>query len=265
MRRPYGGWASGVVHKKCNGRVVDRVVEQKAGDYPEIYNELTAIRRDADDGLTPHALAGSPILCRLLGNGDPFLAAGELRDRLSTAAARGDREILAFYYSLSPGKDATARLTEAGSRLAVEYRRARDLSDRGARKLSQIIGSDQEWQVPFMGCGVTIRGRKVLVEGFVLVANGFRNYQHPRFQLDDEDQQLDYDYVDEGKWDRHVYGPMTFHLEGRRHRFQMRRLGTPKIRVSTYVRSDNPGLRVRSTLVLLDYVADLHFDSLPDH
>lgn len=242
---------------KVQREACGRVATKDKGDFPDIYDELTRIRRDADEGLTPHVMAGSPALCRLLGSGDPFLATGELRDRLSTAAARGDREILAYYYALNPGKDSTDRLIEAGSKLAVEYRRARDLSDRGALKLAQIIGSDQEWQVPFMGCGVSVHGWRVTVEGHVLVAKDFRNYRHPRFMFDGEDQELTSEYEQQGDWERHSYGPRTFELSNASHRIQMRRLGTPKIRVSTYVQSDNPAVRVRSTLILLDYVADL--------
>lgn len=233
------------------------MVGKQKGDYPDIYDELVRIRRDANDGLTPHVLAGSPALCKLLGNGDPFLATGDLRDRLSTAAARGDRDILAYYYSLNPGDNSTARLIAAGDKLDVEYRRARDLSNEGALKLAQIVGSDQEWQVPFMGCGLTVRGWKVTVEGHVLVANGFRNYGHPKFVFDGQEHELEHGYVDEGNWDRHNYGPKTFELNGDNHRVQMRRLGTSKIRVNTYVQSDNPSVRIRSTLVLLDYAADI--------
>lgn len=177
------------------------------GGYPELYDELSRIRRDADDGLNPHVIAGSPILCRLLGGGDPFLATGELRDRISTAAANGDRAILAFYYSLFPGRDATDRLTETGNKLSVEYRRARDLSDLGVLKLSQIIGSDEEWQVPFMGCSVTIHDWEVTVEGYVSVANGFRNYVHPRFMVDGETVGVRHQRVDDGDWERHAYSP----------------------------------------------------------
>lgn len=230
---------------------------KQKGDYPEIYDELTRLRRDADDGLTPHALAASPALCRLLGNGDPFLATGDLRDRIATAAARGDREILAYYYSLVPGRDSTARLVEAGNRLAVEYRRARDLSDQGALKLAQIIGSDQEWQVPFMGCALSIRDWEVAMKAYVMVATGFQNYDHPRFSIDGQEIELVYSRLDQESWERHVYGPVTIPLSGERCVIQMRRIGTPKIRVNTTISSNNPGVHVCSSLVLLDYIADL--------
>ncbi|SHT79759.1 Uncharacterised protein [Mycobacteroides abscessus subsp. abscessus] len=226
------------------------------GNYPDIYAELTRIRRDADDGLTPHLIAASPLLCKVLGNGDPFLATGDLRDRLSTAAARGDRDILAYWYSLMAGGDATARLVEAGNRLSVEYRRARDLSDRGALKLSQIIGSDQDWQVPFMGFGITINGWEATIEGYVMVATDFRNYHHPKFIADEQEITLGHQQIDQGDWERHAYGPLAIPLSGNQCRIQMRRIGTPKIRVKTYVRSNNLDVRVGSSLVLLDYVAE---------
>ncbi|SKO16264.1 hypothetical protein [Mycobacteroides abscessus] len=230
---------------------------KQKGDYPEIYDELTRIRRDADDGLTPHVLAASPALCRLLGNGDPFLATGDLRDRIATAAARRDREILAYYYSLAPGKDSTARLIEAGERLAVEYRRARDLSDLGALKLAQIIGSDREWQVPFMGCGLSIRGWEVAMKAYVMVATGFKNYNHPKFTIDGQEVELAYSCLDGEAWERHAYGPIIISLDSDRHQIQMRRIGTPKIRVNLSISSNNPDVRVDSSLVLLDYVASL--------
>ena len=233
------------------------MASKEKGDYPDIYDELARIRRDADDGLNPHVLAGSPVLCKLMGNGDPFLATGELRDRISTAAANGDRSILAFYYSLFPGKDATDRLIEMGNKLSVEYRRARDLSDQGVLKLSQIIGSDQEWQVPFMGCSLTIHDWEATVEGYVIVANGFRKYDHPRFLVNGETVETEHERLDDGNWERHQYAPFTIALDRKKHRIQMRRIGTPKIRVNMTIRSNNPNVVMSSSLVLLDYVADL--------
>jgi hypothetical protein len=236
------------------------VAGKSRGSYPDIYDALLRIRRDADDGLTPHVLAGSPALCRILGSGDPFLATGDLRDRISTAAAQGDRSILAYYYSLKPGNDSTDRLIGAGTRLGVEYRRARDLSDQGALKLAQIIGSDQEWQVPFMGCGLKVVGRDVTIDAYVMVAAGFRNYRHPRFLLDDENQALDHRLDDQGEWERHTYGPASFRLDRKSHRLQMRRIGTSRTRVSTYVQSNNPRVRIRSALVLIDCVVDIELE-----
>jgi hypothetical protein len=83
------------------------------------------------------------------------------------------------------------------SKLSVEYRRARDLSDLGVLKLSQIIGSDQEWQVPFMGCSLVIHDVEATVEGYVMVANGFRPYMHPRFIVDGDTVEVEHCSVDE--------------------------------------------------------------------
>ncbi len=230
---------------------------KEKGNYPEIYDELYRIRRDADDGLTPHVLAESPALCQLLGNGDPFLATGHLRDRLSTAAAGGDRAVLAFFHSIKAGGDATARLGHAGEELHVEYRRARDLSDEGILKLSQILGSDEDWHVPFMGCAVTIIDWEAVIESYVMVTQGFRGYAHPRFLLNDKEVGMPHRRADRGDWERHIYGPTSISIgkETECH-FHMRRIGTPKMRINTILRSNNPQVDVTSTLMYLTYALD---------
>lgn len=226
------------------------------GNYPDVYDELKELRLHADDGLTPDLMGQSPILCRLLGDGDPFLATGELRDRLRTAAAHGDRALLAFLRSFDPVGDATARLTHAGNKLFVEYRRARDLSDLGMLKTSELIGSRQQWQVPFMGVALSILGWTATIESYVMVANGFVRYGHPRHLVNGVELDPRHRRVDQGKWERHLYGPIELDLRGGDRQFVLRRIGTSRLRVHTTIRSDNPAVDVRSSLQSLSHVLE---------
>ncbi|WP_255788305.1 hypothetical protein [Mycobacteroides abscessus] len=90
-----------------------------------------------------------------------------------------------------------------------------------------------------------------------MVAAGFQNYDHPKFTIDGQHTELAYSHLDQGAWERHVYGPIAIPLSGDRCLIQMRRIGTPKIRVNTVISSNNPEVHISSSLVLLDYVADL--------
>lgn len=234
-----------------------------AGNYPDVYNELRRLRMNADDGLNPHLMAQSPALCQLLGGGDPFLATGDLRDRLSTAAANGDRSMVALLHSFTPVGDATARLTHTGTKLHVEYRRARDLSDEGLLKMSELIGSRARWKVPFMGLALNIHEWAATVEAYVMVANGFESYRHPRLLLDGSQLKVEHRRVDQGDWERHLYGPIRFELGGCERQFTMRRIGTMDMRTHTIIRSNNPDVEVRSSLQYLSYVID--FQMLSRH
>lgn len=234
----------------------------RESNFPEVESELRRLRRLADMGLEPELMANFPLLCRLLGRGNPHLAAGGLRDRLSTAASRGDREVLAFLYTLFEGGDSTQRISAAGEKLHVEYRRARDLSDAGIRKMAEHIGSNEDWQVPFMGASIQIRGRRAFVETYVMCARGYVNYRHPRHLVDGSPVEPDYSRSDIEDWDRHLYGPLTIDLTKPR-TFRLRRSGTAEARINTFITSDNPRVQVSAQMAYLTFAVEFQFGSTP--
>ncbi len=229
--------------QKCNRAGVD--VKSK-GNYPDVYDDLRELRLRADSGVVRDIVARLPTLCRLLGRGDPYLAVGELRDLLSTLAAAEDREVLAFYYSLTPGKDSTDRIREAGERLHVEYRRARDLSDFGLLKVAEIIGSNADWQVPFMRAAVDVHDSTVEVSTAVTVRRGFKNYRHPKHLLDGEEVSPSHVVDGTDTEERYVYGPVTFEVGEGQRTFRVRRIGSHRMRTHVAYRSNNPNVIVSS-------------------
>lgn len=226
-------------------------------DAEVILRELRTLRRTADDGVTPEAIAPFSVLCKYLGRGDPYLAVGGLRDRLSTAAARGDRDVLALYYSLQPGGDATARIGSAGEKLFVEYRRARDLSDRGCLKLAEQIAADADWQVPFMGVSIDVRSRRAAVQTYVQCIRGYVGYRDPRHLLDGKEIDMESRYVEMGDWERRIYGPLWINVSNGTRTFFMRRIGDSGTRTNMIYTSDNPKIEITSQHAYLTYAAKI--------
>lgn len=221
------------------------------GNYPDVYDELRELRLRADEGVVRDALARLPTLCRLLGRGDPYLAVGEFRDLLGTLSAAGDREVLAFFYCLLPGKDSTDRIRAAGERLHVEYRRARDLSDFGLLKVSEVIGSNADWQVPFMRASIDVKDSIVEIWTSVTVRRGFRSYRHPKHLLDRVEVAAPHSVEAGESEERHIYGPVTFEVTGSSRTFRVRRIGSHRMRTHLAYRSDNPAVIVETVTAYL--------------
>ena len=107
--------------------------------------ELLAARK-RPGGLSPEQMAQSPVMCDLLGNGDPEVASVELGHKLLEIIEAED-DVLALEaacYSLGLTSAATthlARLEEFGVKHFVDQRQARRYSDRGIDQLARLISS----------------------------------------------------------------------------------------------------------------------------
>lgn len=102
--------------------------------------ELRALRKRSE-GVTVDALAAlAPTTCRLLGNGDAYVAFTRLQHHLLDEAH--ERSIKAAAASLGFASDQEthlSRLEDAGQALHVDQRHARRLSDAGLAMLANLI------------------------------------------------------------------------------------------------------------------------------
>jgi hypothetical protein len=121
-----------------------------------IVSELRGLRRHPS-GVSIETLAHAPVICRLLGNGDPYLAYTRLQHGLIDATA--DRPLRAAAASLGfsvGGATHLERLDKAGADLGLDQRQVRRLSDQGLIVLATLISTN--WiveAVPSLGAVVT--------------------------------------------------------------------------------------------------------------
>lgn len=115
------------------------------GSERAIHQELRAARK-RPGGLSPHAMAQCPVMCDLLGNGDPEVALVELNHKIMELIDSDDdvMAIEAASYSLGLCTYADthlARLEEFGAKHFLDQRQARRYSDRGLLQLARLISS----------------------------------------------------------------------------------------------------------------------------
>lgn len=120
---------------------------------PAALKSEDAIRRELlmargrPGGLSPHTMAQCPVMCDLLGNGDPEVAHVQLSLKvLEIIEAEDDVMALeAACYSLGLTTEANThlrRLEEFGSKHFIDQRQARRYSDRGVKQLARLIATN---------------------------------------------------------------------------------------------------------------------------
>jgi hypothetical protein len=110
-----------------------------------VLDELLRIRKSRG-GIAVEAVAQSPTICQLLGNGDPYVAYSRLRQRALEADT--DLDIQAAIASLGFSTHGTThlhRLDEFGLEVNLDQRQVRRHSDKGLRVLARAIASN--WTV----------------------------------------------------------------------------------------------------------------------
>ena len=110
-----------------------------------IHQELRAARK-RPGGLSPQAMAQCPVMCDLLGNGDPEVVLVELNHKIMELIDSDDdiTAVEAASYSLGLCTDADthlARLEEFGAKHFLDQRQARRYSDRGLHQLARLIST----------------------------------------------------------------------------------------------------------------------------
>jgi len=110
-----------------------------------IHQELRAARK-RPGGLSPQTMAQCPVMCDLLGNGDPEVALVELNHKVMELIDSDDdiTAVEAASYSLGLCTDADthlARLEEFGAKHFLDQRQARRYSDRGLLQLARLIST----------------------------------------------------------------------------------------------------------------------------
>ncbi|MHB1008291.1 MAG: hypothetical protein ACYC1E_03415 [Propionibacteriaceae bacterium] len=110
-----------------------------------IHAELVAARK-RPGGLSPQSMAQCPVMCDLLGNGDPEVAHVELSHKIIELIEADDdiMSIEAACYSLGLSTEADthlARLEEFGAKHFLDQRQARRYSDRGVLQLARLIAT----------------------------------------------------------------------------------------------------------------------------
>lgn len=131
--------------------------------------ELLRARKQRE-GLSPQVMAQSPVMCDLLGNGDPEVAHVQLSLKvLEIIEAEDDvMSIEAACYSLGLVTEADthlARLEEFGEKRFLNQRQVRRYSDRGVKQLARLIASNWTTQ--------TVPEATVIVVGTAPGAVGF--------------------------------------------------------------------------------------------
>lgn len=127
--------------------------EDAAKDVPAAPKPEDAIRRELlmargrPGGLSPQTMTQCPVMCDLLGNGDPEVAHVQLSLKvLEIIEAEDDVMALeAACYSLGLAAAADThlrRLEEFGSKHFIDQRQARRYSDRGVKQLARLIATN---------------------------------------------------------------------------------------------------------------------------
>lgn len=133
--------------------VVARTSRSEPEDLAAALKSEDAIRdellmaRGRPGGLSPQTMAQCPVMCDLLGNGDPEVAHVQLSLKvLEIIEAEDDVMALeAACYSLGLATDASThlrRLEEFGSKHFIDQRQARRYSDRGVKQLARLIATN---------------------------------------------------------------------------------------------------------------------------
>lgn len=104
--------------------------------------ELLAVRKAAD-GLCFATMATSPVICSLLGDGDPAVALSTFKLRaLDMQATTGLKAALSSLGLISSGRTHLARLEDFGSEHTYDQRQVRRHSDAGIRQLATTIATN---------------------------------------------------------------------------------------------------------------------------
>lgn len=103
--------------------------------------------RGRPSGLSPQTMAQCPVMCAVLGNGDPEVAHVQLSLKLMELIEADDdvMAIEAACYSLgltTPSDTHLQRLEEFGSKYYIDQRQARRYSDRGVAQLARLIATN---------------------------------------------------------------------------------------------------------------------------
>ena len=141
-----------------------------------IHQELRAARK-RPGGLSPQTMAQCPVMCDLLGNGDPEVALVELNHKIMELIDSDDdiTAVEAASYSLGLCTDADthlARLEEFGAKHFLDQRQARRYSDRGLIQLARLISTHwttqpQSTNSPTLTSKVSARAKRVRNRGFM--------------------------------------------------------------------------------------------------
>jgi len=133
--------------------MTDAAEAERVADRGKLLAPETSIRdellraRGRPGGLSPQAMAQCPVMCDLLGNGDPEVAHVQLSLKvLEIIEAEDDVMALeAACYSLGLTTAADThlrRLEEFGTKHFIDQRQARRYSDRGVKQLARLIASN---------------------------------------------------------------------------------------------------------------------------
>jgi hypothetical protein len=113
----------------------------------KVLDDLKMLRKSRN-GVTVQGMAEAATICRLLGNGDPYIAYTRLQHALLDATS--DRTIRAAAASLGFSSDGAShldRLEDAGTDLGgIDQRQARRLSDRGMLVLAKLISTNMTFE-----------------------------------------------------------------------------------------------------------------------
>ncbi len=132
------------VAKTSEGTADEVVVARKS---EEAIREELLMARGRPGGLSPQYMTQCPVMCDLLGNGDPEVAHVQLSLKvLEIIEAEDDVMALeAACYSLGLATESNThlrRLEEFGSKHFIDQRQARRYSDRGVEQLARLIATN---------------------------------------------------------------------------------------------------------------------------
>lgn len=101
------------------------------------------VARKRPDGLTVEALADSPTISGLLGNGDPYIAFTRLgHEVLDSDLSVAVKAAAASLGLLADGDTHLKRLDAFGAEVGLEQRQVRRYSDNGVRILARLIATN---------------------------------------------------------------------------------------------------------------------------
>lgn len=122
-----------------------------------VLSELKSLRKK-EHGVTVETIADCPVICALLGNGDPLVAFSVLQQ--AVLAEEWSKPLEASSYSLGLASDRPthlARLEEFAAQWFMDQRNARRLSDQGLADLARLISTN--WAVMSAPClDLVVRG-----------------------------------------------------------------------------------------------------------
>lgn len=111
----------------------------------QVLDELRKLRR-SPDGVVPEGLATSPVICQVLGAGNPGIAYTALRDAILSLDQNTAIRAASASLGLSVrGATHLQRLTEFGIEAGYDQRQVRRHSDKGLRQIAAYLSS--QWVV----------------------------------------------------------------------------------------------------------------------